>query len=293
MPKTVAFGFKADLQPHIEAAIDPAAFDIAFLDFETAGLGDAEIVVPLTLRDIRMLHRHHAAERHRYLAPSPAIMALCHDKKALNERLLDSRFASLIPPLQEPGQRRLPYVLKKREATSGQESFIISTRAAEEAQAERLASDAYFCQAYVEGPIEYASHMLFAGGRLVYHATNQYWMPPHAVKGTGAPPVREMIGFAMDAPVIAALAEVVGALGFEGVCCVDYKIQEGRIRLLEINPRFGFSLFRDINGFLRAYAGALGEPAASGLPEALRPGLAENGDALWPGAPGQAAPEER
>ncbi|GAB0117205.1 ATP-grasp domain-containing protein [Acidisoma sp. 7E03] len=266
MPRTVAFGVKKDLQPYIEAAVDRAAFEIAFLDFETARLDGAEIVVPLTLRDIRMLHRHHAAARHRYLAPGPAVMALCHDKKALNERLLDSPFATLIPPLQAPGQRHLPYVLKKREAASGEQSFILRTTEDEGRHADHLGSDQYFCQGYVESPIEYASHMLFADGRLVYHATNQYWMRPHAVKGTGTPPVREITGIAMDEAVIAALAEVVRWLGFEGLCCVDYKIQEGRVWLLEINPRFGFSLFRDINRMLAAYAAALDDRAAPGSP---------------------------
>lgn len=266
MPRTVAFGLKTDLQPYLEAAVDPAAFDIAFLDFETAPLDGAEIVVPLTLQDILMLHRSHPAERHRYLAPSPAVMALCHDKKALNERLLDSPFASLIPPLQAPGLRQLPYVLKKREATSGEQTFILRTAEDEARHAGHLGSEQYFCQSYVEGPIEYASHMLFAGGRLVYHSTNQYWMRPHDVKGNGARPVREIIGFAMAEPVIAALAEVVSGLGFEGLCCVDYKVQEGRVRLLEINPRFGFSLFRDINRLLVAYAEALDDRVAPASP---------------------------
>ncbi len=36
--------------------------------------------------------------------------------------------------------------------------------------------------------------------------------------------------------------DMLNAVGYEGLCCVNYKLQDGRVRFLEINPRFGASL---------------------------------------------------
>lgn len=257
MPRSVAFGFKADLNPLIESVIDRDAFTICFVDFETAALSQFDLIVPLTLRDIRMLRQHHAAQSHKFLIPSGAVTALCHDKKALNDRLLGSGFAQLIPPVQETAARTLPYVLKKKGALSGHEIFVVRTPAEDALLAERLASDQYFCQTYVDSCIEYATHMLIAEGEVRYHSTNQYWMAPHAVKGNDAKPIREIVGLEIESGIIAELTGVARSIGFEGPCCMDYKLQAGQIRLMEINPRFGFSLFRDINRFLDAYAAAL------------------------------------
>ena len=40
-------------------------------------------------------------------------------------------------------------------------------------------------------------------------------------------------------------------VGFEGLCCVNYKYRDGIPKILEINPRMGGSLARFFFSFLR------------------------------------------
>ena len=42
----------------------------------------------------------------------------------------------------------------------------------------------------------------------------------------------------------------------DGTCCFN-KERDGRLLIFEVNPRFGGSLFRDINTCLVAYTGAV------------------------------------
>jgi D-alanine-D-alanine ligase-like ATP-grasp enzyme len=37
-------------------------------------------------------------------------------------------------------------------------------------------------------------------------------------------------------------AQMLAALGFSGLCCVNYKLVDGNPMIFEINPRCGFSL---------------------------------------------------
>jgi hypothetical protein len=48
------------------------------------------------------------------------------------------------------------------------------------------------------------------------------------------------------------------------LCCINYKLDGGRPMLLEINPRFGYSLCFDVNRFLAAYVASLGPQPTAG-----------------------------
>src|SRR3546814_13087609 len=53
-------------------------------------------------------------------------------------------------------------------------SHIIVNREQEEALSEKLGDPAYFAQELVAGPIEYATHVLFKGGRIVCSLDIEY-----------------------------------------------------------------------------------------------------------------------
>ena len=64
---------------------------------------------------------------------------------------------------------------------------------------------------------------------------------------------------------VATFSGMLMELGYVGTCCVNYKMQRGVPKLLEINPRVGSSLTSDINRYLLAYLNSLGVEQASGL----------------------------
>ena len=136
----------------------------------------------------------------------------------------------MIPEIYATTTRDYPYVLKKRDGGSGEEIFVVRTEEDERRYETILSRDSFFCQAYVPGHTEYATHMLFVNGEVLYHSTNKYVMSDEfLVKGSARQPEREMLGAAMDERVISELTDLLRSIGFSGTCCLDYKILDGGI----------------------------------------------------------------
>ena len=49
---------------------------------------------------------------------------------------------------------------------------------------------------------------------------------------------------------LATFSSILTAIGYEGLCCFDYKIANGKPKIFEINPRFGGSLGNYLFSFL-------------------------------------------
>ncbi len=256
--KKIAFGRCSNWEDLVRSTIDPNEYSFECVDFDNFDLSQADYAVPVDLVDAARLRNRYGGRSEKYLIPDARVLELCADKKVFNETILASDFARMIPPIYQTEHRVFPYVLKKRNELSGQKTFVIRHLADERPHIAHLNSDEYFCQAYVSGRVEYATHMLIVGGTVLYHSTNRYEMAEEfSVKGTHLAPARAEPGIDIDHSIIDALRRLLKTIGFNGTCCADYKIVDGRIQLLEINPRIGFSLFRDINRYLRAYTEAL------------------------------------
>lgn len=256
--KKIAFGRCGDWENLVRGTIDSNEYAFECVDFSDFDLCLTDYAVPINLWDSVALRNRYGDQNKKYLIPAMHVMELCADKKVFNETILASDFAAVIPPIHRTEMRVFPYFLKKRNELSGREIFAIRNLADERPHVARLNSDEYFCQTYVPGRIEYTTHMLITDGTVVYHSSNVYEMPEEfSVKGNDLAPVREKNDVHVGAGVIDTLAGLLRAIGFNGTCCVDYKIVDGRIRLLEVNPRCGFTLFRDINRYLRAYMDVL------------------------------------
>jgi predicted ATP-grasp superfamily ATP-dependent carboligase len=66
-----------------------------------------------------------------------------------------------------------------------------------------------------------------------------------------------------DMPFLEEFASVLRAIGYNGLCCIDYKVADGVPKILEVNPRIGFTVIQDINNFLEAYVGAIRQHAGA------------------------------
>jgi hypothetical protein len=256
--KRVAFGRVGNWENLVQETIDHSAYTAVCVDFGEFDLALFDYAVPLTLQDAVTLRSRYGQRNAKYMLPGIKATALCADKKIFNEKILKSVYGWIIPPMFQTAARVYPYVLKKRVQLSGLDTFVIRSAADEASHAGRLGSHEYFCQSYVPGKLEYATHMLLVDGRVAYHSTNAYEMAgDFAIKGNEMKPVREVIGIDAHPDLIDGFGNLLRMIGFNGICCIDYKIFDGRVRLLEVNPRVGFSLFRDINRFLDAYRNAL------------------------------------
>ena len=257
--KKIAFGRIGEWEDVIPATIDTGAYDFACVDFLDFDLDAVDYAVPLTLKDARDLRGRYGDRHAKYLLPSLKAIWQCDDKKIFYQTAVANGFQHVIPPLYSETERIFPYVLKGREAEAGTQVFVIRNAADEAAFSARMSDDAYFCQAYVPGHVEYALHLLLVDGRMLYRSTNVYEMPgEYAVKGLALGPVDAIYGAETDPEVLNTLVKFLRSIDFNGVCCMDYKMVDGRLQILEVNPRVGFTLYRDINRFLPAYEQALG-----------------------------------
>ena len=103
-------------------------------------------------------------------------------------------------------------------------------------------------QEYIPGRFEYATHALFLRNRMVRSLTLRYDMARDgAIKGREWPVQQRLARYAHTAAFTAMLR----ALGFEGLCCIDYKLRDGRPLVMEVNPRIGNSLCPYFFSFLR------------------------------------------
>jgi len=113
---------------------------------------------------------------------------------------------------------------------------------------DRITDPGYFCQELVSGPSEFATHILFVGRRIVKALNIKY-------EFESATPIKEQDADCLKVvhrcPHLDLFARMLRAIQFEGLCCVNYKVAQGRPMLLEINPRFGGSLAPYFFSFVR------------------------------------------
>lgn len=141
-----------------------------------------------------------------------------------------------------------PIVLKKSIDTWGQNSHIIKN-AQQEQQLSKLIDDPdYFSQRCIEGHNEYATHILFIDNQLVCSLNiRNYFTGKSYIKGKDRPAWKD-ITHRQD---LELFTEILKTIGYNGLCCINYKVVNEQPVIFEINPRFGGSLSLFFFSFLR------------------------------------------
>ena len=202
-------------------------------------LRECDLVVPLTLEDLDRLRGFGGLLAHGPLPlPDPDCVDLCNDKLAFNRAMIAAGFADCVPRIADA--LPFPYVLKKRIDAWGDNTHVVAGVDDERRLGARLHDADYFRQAFVPGQREYAAHLLVLGGRIAAALTIEYGFTHDLHKKCREqPPHYRRLRRSTHLPLFRGM---LAAIGYEGLCCVNYKLEGGRVRLLEINPRFGASL---------------------------------------------------
>lgn len=247
------FSPNPDWEPAIRRSFRFTPHQIRFgpLGLESADFAD--LVVPLTLEDTLSVSLESRARGTSHpLAAAPEKIALCNNKHVLNETLRNLGFGDIIPECSP--ELRPPYVLKKKIDQWGRNTRIIRNEYEEGRAGLDAHSDEYFRQRIVPGEEEYASHILMREGRILVSVTVRLKFAADIfVYGRDGlrPRDRTLSGCAH----LALFERLLGALGFEGLCCIDYKVWKKQAALFEINPRFGASLAPYFYSLLRHLRG--------------------------------------
>jgi len=222
----------------IQKGFQSTTHEITFQEFSSEKIKDYDLVVPLTIRDARFLNEiRDLIADNPIPIPSNDNILLCNDKYLFNQELTRSGFSELIP---EMGDRlSYPYILKKKIDEWGQNSHIISDEKHEQIFADILASPGYFTQEIIAGPNEYATHILFKDKEILCSLNIKYAFEKNIpIKGKDKP----IYKINCHCPYINIFSSVLRSIGFEGLCCINYKVRDNRPWILEINPRCGASL---------------------------------------------------
>jgi len=242
----ILFGNHSTQMPAISRHIDHHRYEASFAPFDAVDLSRFDLVVPLRIEQIA------PARGGRAVLPTDELVALCDDKLALNLWLIDHGFGDTVPALLGTRPTDYPYIRKTRRGDFGLGCAMIR------GPGEDDGSDHpdVFRQRAVAGADEYVLHLLRIGGTIRFQVAYRYDMgQPLGVRGAVDRPAS--ITPADPGPALATCTEILAALGYEGTCCFNYKWEEGRLRILELNPRFGGSLVGVVTEYVAAHLAAL------------------------------------
>jgi hypothetical protein len=246
----ILFSNKQDWKRPIENGFRFTHHDLAFADLSTAKLKDFDLVVPLTIEDVKYLNElPELIVDNPIPIPSMECTLLCDDKLLLNRALEANGLGHCVPRMG--GALTYPYILKKRIDAYGANSHIIFSPQQEQTLAETLAHADYFSQEFIPGHLEYATHILFRDRRCICALNIKYAFDSDTpIKGK----TRETCTRICRCPYLEEFSSILSTIGFNGLCCINYKERNNRPLILEINPRFGGSLCPFFFSFLRHIA---------------------------------------
>lgn len=235
----ILFSIRPDWEEPLRAGLAGSAHSLHFAALTEQSIQDHDIVVPLTIPDIEYLD----SIRPRIAAnplPIPALASVrvCDDKLRFNETMLALGFGDCIPAFGDRVGH--PHVLKKRHDESGAHSFVVRSADPTRALMENARAQDYFRQELIPGACEYTTHLLFARGRIRFALHIETTFAGDAcIKGRDPCLGSRAVPAPCEPGVFAAM---LAGIGFEGLCCINYKLANGRPRVFEINPRIGWSL---------------------------------------------------
>jgi hypothetical protein len=212
------------------------------------GGGNYDLVVPVSTEALIAATGDGELQRKNPLRfPSSAAVNLCDDKATLNAHLRSRGFARHIPGGEATG--RFPYMLKRRRDSCARHAFRIMGPADEQMHREKIESPDYLRQDWIAGETEFSAHLLHIRGR-VRRALSMSFRMHDAWAIRGRDPV--LLMRRCHSRHVGLFEAMLNAAEFEGLCCVNYKIRDGIPMILEINPRFGFSLGPFFSAFMRS-----------------------------------------
>jgi len=224
-------------------------YHLSFSSFKTSNLSDYDMVVPLTIPDLEISMARRDELKSSIPIPSRESFNICNDKRLFNDFMLSHNFSDLIPG--ELMAEQFPFMLKKITDEGGENTFVIKNVHDMEMYQEQYDSLDYFTQNIVTGKREYATHILIKDGKIVNALTIVYLFRKDCyVKGKDNYACR----FVTLNKHLSIFEKILGEMQFEGLCCVNYKEQNGIPKILEINPRFGGSLCEFFYPFIRNIA---------------------------------------
>jgi ribosomal protein S18 acetylase RimI-like enzyme len=242
----IVFSHREEWEGMLTNAFKNTIHTIYFADFNEINVNDYDLAIPLRINALKQLCELNAPINNAIPVPSIQSINICDDKYQLNTVLIKKGFGKFIPKIRPPFN--YPYILKKRIDEWGVNSHVINNADDENHFSDNLNSDDYFKQIYIPGKTQYATHILFVNNRILTSLSVKYtFNATHPIQGKDAPNKHEIF----TTPFLVLFASILRSIGFNGLCCIDYKMINDHPFILEINPRLGASLCPHLPNFIK------------------------------------------
>jgi predicted ATP-grasp superfamily ATP-dependent carboligase len=246
----ILFSKKDDWEPFIREDFRYTRHKLTFDSFSPENIKKHDLIIPLVIDDILYLNEVRTLiDDNPIPIPTAESVRLCNDKYLFNKTLIENEFEKFIPRMGK--DLKYPYILKKRVDCFGVNSHIIMDKEHEDKFKNEKNSQEYFCQELIYGEKEYATHMIFSKGIAIHSINIEYKYDTDIyIKGKN----KSLYNKIVDSQYIYLFCSILELIGFEGLCCINYKVSNNLPLLLEINPRFGGSLSNRFYSFMKHIA---------------------------------------
>ena len=246
----ILFSKKDDWEANIRRGFRFLPHTITFAELTPQAIAEHDLVIPLHIEDMYHLNDIHDSIKDNPIPiPSTESIKLCDDKYLFSQKLIENNFADYVP--QANGDLPYPFFFKKKIDLGGIHTYLIENREQELELSNSVDNDEYFRQQCIIGNSEYAAHIFFNNHRIVRAITMEYiFDKDRAIKNKDDDFRMKMDKNNPDH--LDLFAAILDCIGYEGICCFNYKIVDNRPIIFEINPRVGGSLAVYLFSFLRS-----------------------------------------
>lgn len=195
------------------------------------------IIIPLRVTEIRNCPKDFAS-----LVPSIGNLDLFDNKGNFYEFMIQSNLEKYIPRLIEYQDISFPILIKRLDLSSGIGIQYVENwdTLNEWINHDIFANKQFILQEYIEGDVEYVTHIVCRDGVILWSVTLQGTVPMEKKVNSGA--FAQEIS-KLEPEHLSIFGQIFKLANYSGPACINFKISNGNPLVFEVNPRFGGSLF--------------------------------------------------
>lgn len=222
-----------DVDKVIHISNEPESID------EIAKYYEEVVVIPLSAHDATRIPKGF-----RTLIPPVETIEILNNKKLFQDFMVQRGFRQFVPKLIDPtlSSHSFPFIVKREDLFGGIGVFLIwdQERFDWALNNPLVRGHRYLFQEYIEGEVEYVSHVICKAGEILWNVTLEGPVPEE-VKINMGPFAKKVVP--TNLVCFEIFLAILRELKYSGPACINFKLRDGKPLIFEINPRFGGSLF--------------------------------------------------